>query len=82
MTTEKIVCSVCEKRPSIRWEGAPICLWCLNRGRTDRTAPGPIVVSLTPSADEALIRDSQLRIAYGSSANLLAAPLLGCVLTN
>jgi hypothetical protein len=63
MTTEKIVCAVCEKRPSIRWEGIDICLVCFNRGRTAMTVPGPVVVSLTPSTDELLIRDSQLRVS-------------------
>ena len=71
MTTEKIVCSVCERRESIRGQHVPICLACFSRVRMSRAEPGPVVVSLTPSADELLIRDSQLRIACGEPVNLL-----------
>lgn len=67
MTTEKIICSVCEKRPSIRWEGIDICLVCFNRGRAARSAPGLITVLLSPSADS-LLHDSFARAALGLSA--------------
>jgi hypothetical protein len=74
MTTEKIICAVCEKRESIPWQHAPavpICLACLNRGRTARTAPSPITVSLSPSADEALVREGERRLACGEAGSLL-----------
>jgi hypothetical protein len=64
-------CAVCEKRPAIRWEGADICLACLNRGRTARPAPTTTVL-LTPSADS-LLHDHLVSVALGLSAPSEAA---------
>ena len=66
-----LICSLCEKRPSIRNQHIPICLACFSRVRMSRAEPGPAVVSLSPSADELLIQYGQLRIACGEAGSLL-----------
>jgi hypothetical protein len=66
-----MLCYICGKRPSIRNQHIPICLACFSRVRMSRAQPSPVVVSLTPSTDELLIREAQLHIAGGKAGTLL-----------
>ena len=69
-----LICSLCEKRPSIRNQHIPICLACFSRVRMSRAAAEllkPVTVFSNPTGIDLLILKAQVLIA----SDLPALPL-------